>query len=276
MALPALIGPNGLVYPGGDMLRVYAVAGGFDADAQAVIDEMDVVGTAPDGARQTVINDFVLAMKAAGHWAKSERVYTITAHEDAPSRIDWKNPGSNMLALHNTPVFTVDSGWKGSATGLLRDATNLSTLTLYQRDDCHACVFVVADAVSIDGPCVGQVSGGASMQLWPRRSSGYFRSRLNHNAGSFDATNGADDLGLFTAVRTASNAVESYRNGTSLGTGTDASTGVAASPLSVCGVGTSPSDHVVGFVSIGSQLSATEVADLYTAVNAYMTAVGAV
>lgn len=154
--------------------------------------------------------------------------------------------------------------------------TNISDYTQYTLNDCHASVFIVTDASSMDGPAVGQVSGGASMQLWPRRSSGYFRSRLNRNAGSFDATNGTDDLGLFTAVRTASDAVESYRNGTSLGTGSDASVGVVASPIATCGVGTSPSDHEVGFVSAGAALTDAEVASFYTAVSDYMTAVGAV
>lgn len=260
------------------MLRVYAVAGGFDADAQAVMDEMDVVGTAPDGARQTVINDLVVALKAAGAWAKMDRLYVLAAHEAAAARIDWKNPGTDSLSETNSPAFVADTGYIGNGTNAqLRGATNLSTLSLYLQDDAHISAFVVADATGTDDVIMGTVAGlaGGGVGMWPRRSSGYVRNRLNAGA-SWDAPNATDDLGWFLICRTGANALEAYRNGVSLGTDATVSTARPASPLTVLGIGSGSSTHRVGLASIGGSLTDTEAADAYTAVNAYMVAVGAV
>lgn len=272
---------SGVGYPSG---ATAVVTGGISPEAAAVIAAMSPT---PDATRQGVIDDLVVALldgaiSGSDIWAKLDRLWVLAADSDGSAggtngRINWIAPGTDDLSETGTPVWTEDRGYTGVGVtaNYLSSATNLSALTNFTQDSAVAAIFVVADAVAADTNSMAASNGTGAFSLWPRQSSGYFRSRINQGS-NFDATNGSNDLGLFTATRRNSTDLESYRNATSLGTASIASIVRPNFPAVVCGNGATGSDQQIGLALLGSQLSDDEVTDLYNAVNAYMVAVGAV
>jgi hypothetical protein len=267
-----------------DSAATAAVAIGISPEAAAVIAAMSPT---PNSTRQGVIDDLVAALldgavSNSNIWAKMDCLWVLAAANDGSAggtngRINWIEPGTDNLSIVGTPVWTEDRGYKGAGAtaNYLSATTNFSSLSNYLQDSAHAAIFVVADASASDTNSFAAANGTGAISLWPRKSSGYFRSRINQGS-NFDATAGADDLGLFTATRRNATDLESYRNATSLATASIASIARPISPPIVCGSGSVGSDALIGFACLGSQLSDDEVTDLYNAVNAYMVAVGAV
>jgi hypothetical protein len=90
--------------------------GGFDADYQAVLDYGTTQGyTLPSGGQQTLQNDLVVALKAAGVWSKLDTFANFATDGDSDfALIDWIRL-SDYTAV-NSPTFTTDEGFTGNGT----------------------------------------------------------------------------------------------------------------------------------------------------------------
>lgn len=123
------------------------------------------------------------------------------------------------------------------------------------------------------GPGIG---GGTSWANW-RDGSNRLGFRLNDGTTSNSATNSnTDATGLSIVQREDSGNKRSYRNGsgTALGNHAVASTALANSNFYVMtnNPGTAPQANQCLVAFCGSHLSAAEMADLYSRLNAYLTA----
>lgn len=101
---------------------VAAVRGGLgqrttnDSDAATLIAAMS---PAPDGARQTLINTTVVALKAAGIWALMDECWFMAAHASQSSLLGWKR--YKDLSAVNSPTFTTNRGYKSNGTSSYLD-----------------------------------------------------------------------------------------------------------------------------------------------------------
>ena len=85
----------------------------FDADYQAVLDYGTAQGyTLPSGGQQTLQNDLLVALKAAGVWSKLDTfgVWATDGNSDF-ALIDWIRL-TDYTAI-NSPLFTTNVGFKG-------------------------------------------------------------------------------------------------------------------------------------------------------------------
>jgi hypothetical protein len=82
---------------------------------------MSVVGTEPDSARKTAINNLISGLKSDGIWSELDSFKMYAAHEEASALLNWKAPSSNPSIKVGTPTFTIDKGFTGNGTnGYLR------------------------------------------------------------------------------------------------------------------------------------------------------------
>lgn len=242
------------------------------AEAQLVINAMS---PAPSAARHVAINALVVALKAAGVWAKCDRIWVLGAHNDGGAAgsnglINWKAPGTDNLTISGSPTWTEDRGFTGDgAAAKLINATNYNAMTQYQQNDAHIALWSLSSALEakIHVGC----DGSSDPSMRPRTTSNVASYRLN---GTQKTVAVADGLGFYVGTRPDSGNVYLFKNGSQIATAADTSGARVASPVTVLKGATEFSAQQVSFVSIGASLNA-EAADYYAAVLAYMQHLGA-
>lgn len=109
--------------------------------------------------------------------------------------------------------------------------------------------------------------GGGDQTFYPRVNSG----------GDAGVSN-TDASGHYISNRSASNAVQGYRNGSNVLSLTTASAALVTRPVAVGGNNSSgtidSSNHIISAATIGASLDATKALALYNRLATYRTAVG--
>jgi hypothetical protein len=244
----------------------------YTSEAQALFTAMS---SEPDATRKGVINTCIAALKTAGVWTKCDRIYVFAAHDAQAARLDWKTPGTDTLTVSGAPVFTTDQGYQGDAvSGYLYGATNFSAFTQFTQNSAHISVWNRSDVTSTKS-LFGTLTLATTVAN-PKTGVPGFIYRVNQNSGT-EHTGLAGYTGHMLAVRTGASATTAYRNGSSVGTGSVASVAPSADPLGVFRAANTQfnGEQQAALISIGAALNATEASDFYTAVQTYMTAVGA-
>ena len=89
-----------VVGSGVEVVQAGGGGGGSDADAAALIAAMS---PAPDGTRQMLINDTIVALKAAGIWDELDELWLTAAHAEQAGLLGWKR--YKDLTAVNAPTF---------------------------------------------------------------------------------------------------------------------------------------------------------------------------
>jgi hypothetical protein len=268
-------------------LRIYAYGdSGLVGPDPVILDSattaiVSAFSTDPGTARKLTVNDLVLRLKAYGIWSKLDALYLMAAHESAAALINWKNPGTYDLTIGGgAPTFTADSGYSTDGVDDFL-STNFNPATAGGNFAQNSASFGIWSATSgqSNSSKAGWFDGTDGITLNPRNSSatGRMQIRINQAVVLESADVVSDGTGLYVANRSASGAVQGYRNGSSLFTGTNASTALNSANIRLGSV-TAAAFGALGFRAafIGSSLNATEQADLYGSVREYLQQVGAV
>lgn len=247
-----------------------------NAEAIAYIARMSVT---PDGARQLLIDNLFTSLKAIG-LAKFAGMMLL-GHTEQASLLDlvrtstsWTNTGS---------AFTTDVGFLTDGTDDFIDSGYNPTGGggVYAQNSAHMAFWnTLNSTISHASPVMAANDDGAApnVQLNPRGNTGNFTYRIN------DATSGTlgsqtINIGLTAVNRKAAsgtNARQIYRDGVSLQGTTTASTGLPDANIWAGRSNVTYSARRFVFLCFGSSLTDAEHADLYTALNTYLTAIGAV
>ena len=94
---------------------------GLDADYQAVLDYATTQGyTLPSTSQQTLQNQLVVDLKAAGVWSKLDTFAVFATDGDSDfALIDWIN--LSQYTAVNSPTFTTNEGFTGNGTSSYLD-----------------------------------------------------------------------------------------------------------------------------------------------------------
>lgn len=246
------------------------IEGISDVDAIALTLRMNIQ---PSAQRALDIETLILALKAASLWTKLDALYLLAAHSSQASLLNWLDSSSiTDCTLNGAPTFVADRGWTMTpstdyvATGITPNAGGFK----YVQNDAHLGVWSrTATAAGAALADIGAANSECSIAC--RSSADLMRVRLN--SGTTVSYANADGSGHFVISRTASNTYKGYRNGVALGSSSTAS---ATMPtiIQIGRVG-SPARQFAG-ASIGSSMNDADAVAFYNAMNAYMTAVGAV
>ena len=261
----------------------------IDADAQAFI-------TAAGLTNQTQINAInllVINLKAYDIWSKFKTIYPMIGGTATTHKWNLKNPLDTNAAFR----LTFSGGWTHSATGAKPNGTNAFANTYLFPN-----VSLTADYVSLhyysrtsdtengindqNGTVLAVRSGGANDTLTlqiktaPNNYVAFlatFSGTTTNNYARYVETTGT---GLFSGALTAANS-KVYKNGVNLTTTNlnfnrnTPNLEMYLGALNAKGTGaTEWSLKESAFAAIADTLTDTEVANLYTAVQAYQTTLG--
>jgi hypothetical protein len=259
-------------------------AAALDPDALTLFAAMTVQ---PNETRKTLISDTIKSLKAAGVWSLLDAVWFMAAHDEQASRLNWKAPASFTLATAGTITFTLDRGWQGDgSSGYLDTGWIPATHGVnYQLNDASFGVYSRTDYAN-DAHCdIGARSATNTnmANLFIRRSTTNSEIAYYTNQNIFSlGAHSLSSTGLYVARRTASNAAQAYRNGSSIATNTSASTGLAGVPFFIAANNNNGTAGAATFTTrqyalafTAAAMSAAQQLALYNTTQAYMTAVGA-
>lgn len=254
----------------------------LDADAQAYIDAMT---SAPDGDRETIINQFFLDIKGLGDFgtddifSKLDVAYLLAAHDEQAGLLDITR-GFDATAV-NSPTFTVDRGFVSDGSTSFIDTTFIpsSDGVNFTLNDASFGVYLRTDGTSIGAHGAQGGSNANRTLIQPRQIGDTATINVNGAVANDLVVSMTTALGMMVARRTASNALQAFKNGVSVGSSAGASDALTPRVLIILAFRTiATSNHDIrqaSFSFIASSLTATEQLNLFNAAEAYLDAIGA-
>ena len=248
--------------------------GGFDADYQAVLDYATAQGyTLPSGGKQTLQNDLVVALKAAGVWSKLDLLYVFATDGDSDyATLNFVAPSSFQATKTNSPTFTADEGFAGDGISAYLD-TNLNALTdttNYTQNDASFGVYAWNE---IAGTGEYPISADAtSTRLRLALATG--ANRINHSVTPSPIGNiSTNKTGLIGMNRTSSTAWEGLDESGSINTGYGGASGAPENKTFVILRYISTySTNKIGVAWVGGSFTSVEWSDYVDAVDTYIAA----
>jgi hypothetical protein len=199
-------------------------SGGLDPATTAWVAAVVAAGGTVSGPRQTVIDTFIKAVKAAGLWTTLDRYWLLASEDTFGAAIDMVNLQS--MTVHGTPTFTANKGY-AAASGTSFVDTNFVPFTSGVNYTLNSAVFGghVNTARSTGANAAEFGCSDATFtnvcNLQGFSSIPDVRFRINQGSDSV-FTAGSSTRGSWIGARTASNATALYFNGsTSSPGGTD-------------------------------------------------------
>lgn len=235
-----------------------------------------------DDAFALVVNDYVLAIDAAGVFETDDEHYLLVNSTAAAARINLINP-EQSLTVTSTPVFTQFDGYAGNGTdAVLTSATNLNALTNYQASDANIGISLLGTSEATNSYELG-TAGGEVFYISRLSSANSVYAGMN---GSNQTYSGLDNLSPAIAAQGyyiicdngASEMLAAYQDGvrfTTTSTATYSTPTAPASKISILGlpVAMSYSSRKFGLFHIGASISDAQATARNAAYQAYLTAV---
>lgn len=254
----------------------------LDPDTQAYL-----TATGLDPSYAPTLDALVVGLKQYGLWTKMSAIYPMIGGTAALHRWNLRDP-RDLDAAYRLTYSVPDYGTHSDKGGY---RPNLNPDTTVGYADTHLVPAGSLDPASIHMSLYSLSTLGVAPRCdmgaynW-NGSGGRFHLIVHYTSGecyySLGHTGvpnapGGDGSGMFVSSRTAINAEAVYRNG--VGIGSNGVTGGMLPPVSLL-IGLlqayprEASNTLFGFASIGSGLTAQNVADLYTVVQAFQTSLG--
>lgn len=233
--------------------------------------------TSPSSARCDLIDQLIVALVAAGVWAKLDVLHVIAAHDAQAALLNWKGDSANLTVGGGAPVFVADRGYFTDGVDDYLDwnwapANGVN----YTQNGASIGAWLRSGGQRANAP-VG--SGTAAVVLLsPRNATDKTAIRLNQSATSTSTTGNSDGYGLVAADRAASNSVQIYRQGLAVDTAFTTASASSSNTVRINSGRTNSTFVEQQFCAqwAGGHLTAAEHLDLYIALSAYLTAVGVV
>jgi hypothetical protein len=241
----------------------------LQSPAEAVISRMAVP---PTDARKQVITGLVNDLQVCGVWDKLDALFVFAAHDHQAALLNWKTSVVEDAVAVNAPVFTPDRGFTGDgATTYLDTNTQPSSYVRYKASDATLGVYT-RTPVSLNR---ADIAMGSHAAVTPAAGTNIV-VRVN-STNFFNGANGLDYSGLFAASRLpGADTGFVYKDGQPAGSGAQSAGIVPGTPAQFLRNGlTNYSTREVSAGFWGAGLTATEHADLNTALTIYLTAIGA-
>jgi hypothetical protein len=273
---PQLIGRSSFRAAGGG-------GGGHSAEAIAFLARTSGLDTTHTNAYYGLIDGLV----SDGVWSKFD-VLRIYATQDSATALLNLISSSYAAITHGSPTFTADRGFTGvnGSTSVYIDSQFNPTANgqggggQYGQDSNHISAWSVNN---VQSQVVMGVNAGSTRQTNMNLfnsgdNKAYFRSNIDPGTADLNVVV-SDSLGHYIANRSASNAVQGYKNGSSIVTGSNASTSLPNSNVfdlaqNSGGSAANGGSWQVAATSMGSSLSSTNASNFYSRLRTYMTAVG--
>lgn len=177
-------------------------------------------------AQQTIyaVDAFFKQLRADGNLLL-DAFWLFAQDNQTNARVSLFNPGSFGITEHGTPVWTSNLGYtcNGSSMYLSTGFIPSSSGTYYTQNSAMIGTYTRNSVAGQSAASIGAYDGLHTCHLDPRTTTGVCIIDMNSATDASGASAGTQ--GVLNAIRTASNAVANYANGSSVFTATTSSTG---------------------------------------------------
>lgn len=242
----------------------------YSAEATALFARFSTPATDP---RKTLIDNLIVALKAAGSWAKYDAFYLPAAETAQAAQRNWVADAYNLSEV-NAPTFTADRGYTPNGTTSYLD-------TSFNPTTAVAPKLTLNDGYMGAWHRTANLNGAGTSQDVGNTNSRMVRASTNNSIAANRATvvNAASAYAIDKAwSRTGATAWRYYESGALVGADprVDGSSGFTNFNFSIGRI--SAIAFGVNQCSVfrfGSSLTTAEQAAEFTAIQTYMVAVGA-
>lgn len=228
-----------------------------------------------NAAHITAYDTMICGLVTDGVWSLMDALYITATNTTTNADLNLVS-SSFPLTQNGTVTFTADQGYSAAqAGGNLDTAFDPSTAPSpnFKQDSAHAGAWRVS-ASNFSSDAWRQSGSPTKNSIFPRFTDGNLYCDVN--ASSDDAVGVAvptTAAGFASCSRTASTGYVYYKNGSSLGTRTNASMAIVSGTFQYL-VGVNTGD--VAAASFGSGLNGTQMGNLYARVHAYLQTIAGV
>lgn len=261
----------------GAKLPVAAAGPFYDPAADVLFPRMTVQ---PDATRKALISKAITDLKSAGVWDKLETLYFPAAHDAQAGQLNWKENSYSLVPI-NSPVFTIDRGYKGDGSSSYLDTGwYTGSKNLFQGNAASMGVYVNNEGGLVPNN-TSVVMGSGSCVILTKATSGLVRGRVNgQTTQDLPPTVVPSRMGSTALNRTATNNTDVYRDGVQVGSGNTASVTRNTVTFALLGFNSSGtmanwSTEQIAMAFMGGVLAPTEIAAFDTITRSYLTAIGA-
>lgn len=250
-----------------------------DSDAAAFISAAGITNC----TQKVAIDNLVISLKSNGLWTKMKAIYPFVGGTAFSHKWNLKDPRDLDAAfrlayigtqIHNANGYTTNGIPNDCANSFLNPITDLASL-----DSAHMSIYSRTDITSTSNADFGCASNtNIRFMMEMRHSDGRIYNDMYGATVNRMSAATANSLGLFVGNRTSSTVANTWRNSTKLTTdSTTRTTSPPSIPMYVGGVngfGAASNARTYCFATIGDGLTDADVANLYTIIQAYETALG--
>lgn len=264
--------------PGAAAVLLDITAAGVTATTPSLIPEAQAVIAAmapqPSMARQATINTLVSTLVSAGVWTKLGVLYVFAAADSQAACLNWKAPSGIAALPTSSPAFVADRGFNGDNLAAHIDTRIAwNAIPGLAQDNAHLGAYV-----SFGGTSQLAMAGtNGSNNVILGRSAGNLATRLNN--GTIVTADPVPGVGAvhICASRALAAQFDRYVNGAAVTVGVQASSAIPTGNLTGLRANTSFAAAAASLRALhaGPALTATEVAAVRDAIQAYMAAIGA-
>ena len=246
-----------------------------DPDAQAFITAAAIT----DPTQQAAINQLVVDLKADNLWTKMKALYPFVGGTSTTTKWNLKDPRDLDAAYR---IFW-NGGWTWDSNGVTPNGTNGWANTYFAPNtgtlNSNSIGYYIRTVNTSSSPDIVNMGGfdSSSSASTLISNASTVSGRLNGTVISGSITGGT---GLFSISKTSSTVTNVYKNGTSVSSGnsggTLASSVIYLGTTNILGTayGSGYVNNQFALVYISDGLSGAEMANLYTAVQAFQTTLG--
>jgi hypothetical protein len=259
-----------------------------DPDAQAFITAAGIT----DPTQQTAINSLVVNLKANGLWTKMNAIYPFVGGTSSTHKWNLKDPRDLDAAYR----LVFSGGWTHSSTGATPNGVNAyadtflipsavlnyASLSYYSRTSTAEIGTGDANGIVVGVRSDNTTANNAlnlRVKSNPTNNNDFFYSRTGSATNNSVRIVDSSGLGLFSGALDATSS-KIYRNGINLGgsllsfSRNTPNLSIYIGALNNKGFGGEYSLKEGAFAHIGDTLNGTEMANLYTVVQAFQTTLG--
>lgn len=255
-----------------------AVVSAFDTDAQAFFAAANIT----DSTQQNAVNTLVTALKTNDTWSKYHVLYPFVGGTASTHSYNLKNPSLFQITWSGTVTHNAN-GITGSGNGA--GNTGYTPSTSGTLGNNHLAVYCRTNKTAANQVEMGAIVGStaATWSEWGLQlkdgSNNFFPSLLAGNFVDYPSVSNTDSRGLHVATRANTTTVQAYKNGVSVLNATQAQTFLNGGSIRILTTnrnGTNERWSVanLALASIGTNITSTEVANDYAAIQAFQTSLG--
>jgi len=257
-----------------------------EAELQAWLDRGTALGyTLPSAAQIVYLNNFCKCLKENDIYSYLDIMYIFAIDGDSDmATINFITPASYQITKVNSPTFSSGGFTGNGTTSYLNDPWVSGTNGVhYTQNDASAIVWInsnVSNDSQVDFGYENNLGNTQNLSLISKRAaSNVARYRINHGTITDPSIPSATSVGLYHLQRTASTTTALFKNGSTLGTGSETSAALQTAwnlfllARNDSGAGAGFSTRQMSFFAAGASLSGKEL-KFYNCWNTYKTAIG--